>query len=818
MLCYSIIDVTVIGLCSDMGGSNEGLHTLLESIGSSGKVTDDMTILPDHIVMTPSFINALYCLCAWACATHCGKCTRNPLLRSVRELPESTTNRKSLSQTKIKKEPSQTTNNKIDSNTISDFKRALVRECLQIVWGSIERMYERERQQSNISKNSGLTYASVHVDDWNKQKVSIMLQPFSSKAISSMISHICGELQYDVLKNIPARSFESNYKWYLRIFKSLLAQAKKEDQSPKPTAETIEDLGFLQYSIVFHGLFHERFLCRNVGITSANIESETKELTEIMSYFSSWRMEVVSLRGHDDNWSKKFISAKTFHNLRKLVSGFLAYCRTVLKMDKDSFILYLHANESTIEALFSYARGIDKDNPLSYPTAVAGNSYSFSATKLLNNKMYSGEHIDDESAWCDSKYGATDASHITKEKKREKKLKEWESAMKEPEADMFNVFPCEHLDSIKILKRHSMLKVLLQEFRLKGSWQQCLLKRELGLLSKLSINTKHELWFESLYKLDWSRETIFNNFCESTAAVVLEILLICGKGSTIAPKMPLKTWSQRHILKSGLYCKSWEFMISDQFSTMYNKAFHRAGVPDVWKGESTRIGSISIFITVLEFIQDELHTLIVKNSVRQFNNNVDKPLNPVPRYETRMEVNRFVGSAVASSLKHVKNNLQKEQLLRLMGSPSVYFGEEYQTNNVSYRDRVMDKGGLTYLTPMFFEFGLAIMNVMATYDLSEMISTEGAYSIIKFREEIQRHPTIIDAFSIGISKSKILFDKEVKKWVYNMVLLKCCNSFNKAQVSVYKSDVMLQNCAGLDKMKFRQQLKAGNNSTSLPTK
>ena len=47
-----------------------------------------MPILPKKIVSTPSFVDALFGVCAWACATHDGKCLRNQVLKSIRDFLE----------------------------------------------------------------------------------------------------------------------------------------------------------------------------------------------------------------------------------------------------------------------------------------------------------------------------------------------------------------------------------------------------------------------------------------------------------------------------------------------------------------------------------------------------------------------------------------------------------------------------------------------------------------------------------------------------------------------------------------------------------
>ena len=112
-----------------------------------------------------------------------------------------------------------------------------------------------------------------------------------------------------------------------------------------------------------------------------------------------------------------------------MVSGFLAYAENVLLFDRESYIPYFHGDKSTIEALFAYARGMRKDDPLSYPTAVTGNSFSFSATRLTNNKLYSDDHIDKERNVNNESYGSSDDIHKKKEKLRGEKFERWTKSL-----------------------------------------------------------------------------------------------------------------------------------------------------------------------------------------------------------------------------------------------------------------------------------------------------------------------------------------------------------------------------------------------------
>ena len=116
---------------------------------------------------------------------------------------------------------------------------------------------------------------------------------------------------------------------------------------------------------------------------------------------------------------------------------------------------------------------------MSYPSAVTGNSYSFAATKLINNKLYSESHVDNESHNNNEEYGCTDDMHKSKEKLRSQKFNKWNNALQKDQKATFRVFPDSVLDNVPSLKKYSLLRLVLEQFHLKVSWLNVLLEREL---------------------------------------------------------------------------------------------------------------------------------------------------------------------------------------------------------------------------------------------------------------------------------------------------------------------------------------------------
>jgi hypothetical protein len=79
------------------------------------------------------------------------------------------------------------------------------------------------------------------------------------------------------------------------------------------------------------------------------------------------------------------------------IFGLLGYCQQVLSFDVR-YVPCKHSNQSSIEALFSYVCGANRDRATSYGAAVSINNLVNSKNALSkNNKYYSTDDMVDES-------------------------------------------------------------------------------------------------------------------------------------------------------------------------------------------------------------------------------------------------------------------------------------------------------------------------------------------------------------------------------------------------------------------------------------
>jgi hypothetical protein len=118
----------------------------------------------------------------------------------------------------------------------------------------------------------------------------------------------------------------SDYYFFSSILKTIQQKVKSLENVLDELWE--DSIGFLEYAVVINGLFVNKFLNKNAYVTAANIEIEKKELENQIIFFTKWRLEARAIL--DVNWWRPCIAAKTYMNLRRLVSGFVQYCEIVI--------------------------------------------------------------------------------------------------------------------------------------------------------------------------------------------------------------------------------------------------------------------------------------------------------------------------------------------------------------------------------------------------------------------------------------------------------------------------------------------------------
>ena len=108
---------------------------------------------------------------------------------------------------------------------------------------------------------------------------------------------------------------------------------------------------------------------------------------------------------------------------------FFEYTKTIFSLNNMKtqlqYVLFSHANQSSIESVFSYVRSVDGDYPNTFGSAVGMMNYQKSMKNIVKNKCYE-INDNEENAFC---FDIINAKQYDKEVR--KKVKKWSNIMKE---------------------------------------------------------------------------------------------------------------------------------------------------------------------------------------------------------------------------------------------------------------------------------------------------------------------------------------------------------------------------------------------------
>ena len=103
--------------------------------------------------------------------------------------------------------------------------------------------------------------------------------------------------------------------------------------------------------------------------TVRNLQDEVATIKRGLEYFETWKTKAKGLKknGKDESWKKTFISEQTYKNMRITTRGFLGYAEAMLNAENPpDYVPYAHANQSSIENIFSQLRGMQRMSPAKF--------------------------------------------------------------------------------------------------------------------------------------------------------------------------------------------------------------------------------------------------------------------------------------------------------------------------------------------------------------------------------------------------------------------------------------------------------------------
>ena len=174
-----------------------------------------------------------------------------------------------------------------------------------------------------------------------------------------------------------------------------------------------QDLAHVEYNFHVGTIFIENFLNGEVSVTPDNIDEKEKETRSALECFEAWRLASLQLKQQGNPaWEQSFISTTTYKNLRIGVCGFFQYCRLVFLLpNPPSYVKFLHANQSSLEATFSHIRYLGGDSVHNYPSAITAIN-SQDSIQIMNesNPNYEGDTTEVAVSWnrLESVMGRTD--------------------------------------------------------------------------------------------------------------------------------------------------------------------------------------------------------------------------------------------------------------------------------------------------------------------------------------------------------------------------------------------------------------------------
>lgn len=107
-----------------------------------------------------------------------------------------------------------------------------------------------------------------------------------------------------------------------------------------------------------------------------NIDIDKSIFNSIMEYFKDQKEEMYIIK-QNEQWGIRTIDAyytstSTYTNLLTLVRGSIGIYRSILLLlsTKDEMVPALHCNQSSIQGLFSWIRGMGKDITYLYASGI----------------------------------------------------------------------------------------------------------------------------------------------------------------------------------------------------------------------------------------------------------------------------------------------------------------------------------------------------------------------------------------------------------------------------------------------------------------
>ena len=557
----------------------------------------------------------------------------------------------------------------------------------------------------------------------------------------------------------------------------------------------VEQSGFEQFRNEFakiefaanvHIMFISRFLNKNARLVltpeerkrdskgnmriSLNLDEEIQIMDKCMAYFDTWKawskeqkVDDLSTKWGVKKWEELFISSVTFRNLKICVGAFFAYAKQVLSNNPDLiFVPYLHANQSTIEAVFSVLRATKRDCAQTLDKGLTAVNLNGQAKISKNCKAYSSEQVGPENVTL---YNSSPHLILGPQQRESwflQQLKKRKTPVFIDTNKWVNMFPIETLLDDSMVK---VMNVIGNHEVGDTSYSTWLVNNSsFKEFAKASILGPGKVWFEDV--ILGGREEYVTSLCQNINLKLVRFMTESGK-----KRMQLKNKKAKE--KIPFHLKVLHLLQDQKLGGLIDEASCAS------KGQ--RLG-VAVLIQILNLrIETKLCEGLVALADKHRKNR-----NDVPHFR---DVNTIFGYSFFNARKGIilkkrgceegsEQELELTKRIEFLSEMRMYAAEtvlsdEYLDNCYDGFLRSANRGYMTLVKEEYFQFGKKLMEVLSALVtqeklLNESNVTEKATNTLANNDELKK-------LFLDCSKNNTHLDEEGKKEMYNILVNKTAN-------------------------------------------
>jgi hypothetical protein len=761
--CESI-GLQVYGICCDAGGPNEGLFGIFRNVNK--EIKDSDAILDEDMVSMINPYEPSRRIWLFHCSAHNVKNVRNNLFRSFEG---------------------------------SDPKRTklLMRYLDGVVfgWQSILDSYLRQKERkihsylaASGSGARGLNYQSVHLDNLTVMNVSFAKRVFGADVLAEITYHCRNEL-YPFLKALGKDIKCEEEDWYTvdkgTTGKEFMEHASVLREAAKLMSTTSHDLKrlksvkadicVLEYLATMHTIFIERFVNSDWRITLANIDDEVKAVKDALQFLCKLQSEKEhfvqknpALKGQ--SWIPHLLAVKTFRNIRIGISGYFGYARDILKANESTlqYVPALHSTQSILEAQFSRVRAHNHDCTSQYQISASG----YNALHVIN---HGGSVSDVKAGACERNDRYTKWRAVRGNRKTDDVPLATLCSSTNPPSQPFTGFV---LDALLARVAEGGFAVLLMNDPVYCD------------VVKQSIHTPQEKLYQSIVEGDFDNE--LNRECQ-------KLINWCWNAIDHSLSLSPSSKNPRRHYHYHLYLK----MCETDLNTIECPSFRNR----LFMGFLVQ----RLSMLVLNQVDDVLKSL--KPPTEQ-SHLLDMKWKDAQNHE----VNGFVGWALFSirtKLSKSKRALEGDdeigatlKLLEEMSAKAsdVVRDNDYMLKYYSFCQRLINRGGLTLVSPRYANLGREIIVAIASNVSFDEFRRLGRDYVKVCRERVAKIEDQLIPIFLNLSDN-VALNKELRTKLFRKIVRKTFNARMGAFFDFYKEENLLRGTKGENQKTTRGNIK-----------